>query len=156
MIPTVPPTQERRNPMKRTMRTLAATTGIVTVLAGTLVTAGTAAAEDTATNQSGIHIVAQAHTDEGGWIEYAIDDLADGVTIQAVEEVGGGIWSHGATANAAGQKSCYSQYRHDSVAHGSSVEMDGSKDSDWVGPGAVSSARVTKYTTATCKTYWRK
>ncbi|EHK87527.1 hypothetical protein SZMC14600_09398 [Saccharomonospora azurea SZMC 14600] len=143
--------------MKRTMRTLAATTGIVTVLAGTLVTAGTAAAEDAATtNQPGIRIVAQAHTDEGGWIEYAIDDLADGVTIQAVEEVGGGIWSHGATANAAGQKSCYSQYRHDSVAHGSSVEMDGSKDSDWVGPGAVSSARVTKYTTATCKTYWRK
>ncbi|WP_197319795.1 lactococcin 972 family bacteriocin [Saccharomonospora sp. NB11] len=139
--------------MKRTLRALAATTGIVTVLTGTLV-AGTAAA-DTASD-SGIRIIAQHHTENGGWVEYTLDGDASGMTIQTVEEVGGGIWSYGATANAAGQKSCYSQYSHATVAHGSSVSMDGSEDSDWVGPGGLASSRVTKYTTATCKTYWRK
>ncbi len=143
--------------MKHLLRTAAATTGVVTVLASALVTAGTATADDTPSNsQSGVRVIAQAHTEGGGWVEYAADDSSSDFSAQAVEEVGGGIWSYGATYNAAGQKVCYSQYRHETEAHGSSVSMDGSTDSDWVGPGAVSNASVTKYTTATCRAYWRK
>ncbi|CAM3021059.1 lactococcin 972 family bacteriocin [Saccharomonospora xinjiangensis] len=145
--------------MKRPMRRMALTTGVAMALTSTIFATGAAAATtgDAATaNNAGIRVVAQAHTATGGWIEYTIDDTADDVTIQTVEYVGGGTWSHGATVNAIGQKSCYSQYQHNTVSHGSSVTMDGSKDSDWVGPGAVSDARITKYTTATCRTYWSK
>ncbi|EID56473.1 lactococcin 972 family bacteriocin [Saccharomonospora xinjiangensis] len=145
--------------MKRPLRRMALTTGVAMALTSTIFATGAAAATpgDTATtNNAGIRVVAQAHTATGGWGEYAIDDTADDITIQVTESVGGGIWSHGATTNLIGQKVCYSQYRHNSVSHGSSVTMDGSKDSDWVGPGAVSDANITKYTTATCRTYWSK
>jgi hypothetical protein len=116
-----------------------------------------------ATNdQSGLRVVAQGRTTNGGWIEYAgvgeitVDDTSSEVGALATVEVGGGVWAYGATVNAGGQKVCYSQYQHLSVAHGSSVEMNGLSDSDRVGAGYVSYARVAAYTSATCKTYWSK
>ncbi|GAA4872080.1 lactococcin 972 family bacteriocin [Saccharopolyspora cebuensis] len=150
--------------MNRFPRMMTVALGVTTAFAGTVFAAGAAAADgpDHTAEQSGIRIIAQGVTADGGWVEYTgvghivVDGTADGVGARAVEEVGGGIWSYGSTRNAIGQKSCYSQYQHDTVAHGSSVSMDGREDSEWVGPGAVSSARLTEYTTATCKTYWRK
>jgi hypothetical protein len=120
------------------------------------------AGEGTTNDQSGIRIVAQGQTGDGGWVEYtgvgeiSTDDTSDGAETMAAKEVGGGIWSYGATYNLAGRKACYSQYRHGEVEHGSSVAMNGRTDSDWVGPGAVSSARLAEYTTATCRAYWSK
>ncbi len=143
----------------------AVTTGVMAAIASTLALTGTASATADAVStpdRSGIQVVASGETADGGWVEYTgvgevtVDGSADGPGAQAVKEVGGGTWSFGSGPNAIGQKSCYSQYRHYDVAHGSSVSMDGSTDSDWVGPGAVSSARVTMYTTEVCRAYWRK
>ncbi len=144
---------------------MAVATGVVAAVASAIVSTSTAAAADgtdPAPDHSGIQVVAYGETADGGWVEYTgvgevtVDGSSTGPGAQAVKEVGGGTWSYGSGPNAIGQKSCYSQYRHYDVAHGSSVSMDGSTDSEWVGPGAVSSARVTMYTTATCKAYWRK
>ncbi|RSN39877.1 bacteriocin [Amycolatopsis sp. WAC 04197] len=105
---------------------------------------------------SEIRVLAQEQTDFGGWVVYTVDGTSGSMGAQTVKEVGGGIWSYGSGPNAIGQKGCHSQYKHDHVSHGSSVEMDGRTDSDYVGPGAVSDARLVFYTTATCKAYWRK
>ncbi|TQM80614.1 lactococcin 972-like bacteriocin [Saccharothrix saharensis] len=111
---------------------------------------------------SGIRVVAQGQTVDGGWVEYTgagaitVDGTSGEVGAQAVEKVGGGTWAYGATYNAGGRKVCYSQYEHLTVSHGSSVEMNGGYDSDWVRAGYVSYARLAEYTSATCKAYWRK
>ncbi|MCP2330481.1 lactococcin 972 family bacteriocin [Actinoalloteichus caeruleus] len=150
--------------MRRFPRVMAAATGIAAAVAGTVLTTGAAAAESPTliAEEPGIQIIAQGQTADGGWVEYTgvgeivVDGTSDGVGARAVEEVGGGIWSYGSTRNLAGRKVCYSQYQHQTAAHGSSVSMNGKEDSDWVGPGAVSSARLTEYTNATCHAYWRK
>ncbi|MFE5563870.1 lactococcin 972 family bacteriocin [Amycolatopsis japonica] len=137
-----------------------ACTAALTALA--MFVAAPVASADSAGPESGIRIIAQEHTEYSGWVEYTgtgtvtIDGAAGGMGTQTVKRVGGGIWSYGSGPNAIGQKGCHSQYKHDQVSHGSSVEMDGRKDSDYVGAGAVSDARLVFYTTATCKAYWRK
>ncbi|WP_026065837.1 lactococcin 972 family bacteriocin [Actinoalloteichus spitiensis] len=150
--------------MRRFPRMMAVATGIAAAVAGTVFTTGAAAAEGPTVigEEPGIQIIAHGRTADGGWVEYTgvgeivVDGTTDGLGTRAVEEVGGGIWSYGATRNLAGQKVCYSQYQHATVAHGSSVSMNDKSDSDWVGPGAVSSARLTEHTNATCHAYWRK
>ncbi|MFC3899238.1 lactococcin 972 family bacteriocin [Lentzea rhizosphaerae] len=133
---------------------LGAALGVV-ALAVVMVSAP-ASASTVSHGSTGIRIVAQGQTVNGGWVEYTVDGTSSGFGAQAVEKVGGGIWAYGATFNAAGQKVCYSQYEHTKVAHGSSVQMNGQYHSDWVGAGYVSNARLAEHTSATCKTYWRK
>ena len=117
-----------------------------------------------------IQIVDQGETADGGWVAYTgtgsmtIDDTVpaednDGeVSTRAVKTVsaGGGTWHYGSTVNGAGQKVCLSQYMHKRVAHGSTAEMAGSKDSAWQRAGTVAASSVAKYTTKTCIAHWRK
>lgn len=118
------------------------------------------AAAVTPAETGSITIVARGTTTDGGWVAFngtgASRAGSTGVSAYTVTSVGGGTWSYGATLNAAGQKVCYSQYKHNSTAHGSSVNMSNLSDSDYVAAGEVSYARVTKYTTSTCYAYWRK
>lgn len=128
--------------------------------------AGVPGASAVPAQQEGIRVIASGVTAEGGWVAYTgygkvkVDGAASGsgggMQALGVKEVGGGIWAYGSTIRLNGKKACYSQYEHKTVSHGSSVSMDGSTDSDWVGKGKVSDAYVTKYTTQTCYAYWRK
>lgn len=117
------------------------------------------AAAETPAETGGITIVARGNTPDGGWVAFngtgSSRTGSTGVSAYTVTSVGGGTWSYGATL-AGGQKVCYSQYKHNSTAHGSSVNMSNLSDSDYVAAGAVSYARVAKFTTATCYAYWRK
>ncbi|HXH80315.1 lactococcin 972 family bacteriocin [Nocardioides sp.] len=148
--------------------------------AGVLMTASPVAASPAAENtaeafsakvaksnkDSGITIIAQGETADGGWVAFtglgrAVIDGSDsvqapGASARAVVSAGGGTWAYGSTRTLSGQKVCYSQYDHADVDHGSSVKMDGETDSSYVGAGYVSNARVDRYTTQTCYAYWRK
>ncbi|MEV8443306.1 lactococcin 972 family bacteriocin [Actinosynnema sp. NPDC051121] len=123
--------------------------------------AATASHGSSSDDRSGIRVVAQGQTADGGWVKYTgvgevvIDGTSGGVGAQTVVSAGGGTWAYGSTRNAIGQKVCYSQYQHVSVAHGSSVQMD-DWDSDWVGAGYVSDARVSGFTNTVCEAWWRK
>lgn len=112
-----------------------------------------------------IQIIDQGETPTGGWVEYTGTGAvtlggaptSGAITPQAVQNVGGGTWAFGSGVNSAGQKSCYSQYYHASVKHGSSVSMDGYYHADHnVAKGKTSYARITRHTTATCKAFYTK
>lgn len=127
---------------------------------------GVSGAAAAAAPPEGIRVIDSGVTAEGGWVAYTgygkvevggtAPSAGGGVQALGVQEVGGGTWAYGSSIRLNGKKACYSQYEHNSVSHGSSVKMDGSTDSDWVGKGKVSDAYVTKYTTQTCYAYWRK
>jgi hypothetical protein len=137
----------------------------VTALGVTLASPSSASITPTPDEVNAIQIVAQGETATGGWVEFTgtgsitlggSDDHGSAVA-RAVKEVGGGTWYFGASLNAAGQKTCSSQYYHPKVTHGSSVSMDGyySKDHG-VAKGKTSDALIKRHTTATCRAFYTK
>lgn len=114
--------------------------------------------------ESKIRIIDQGKTANGGWVKFTgTGTIKSGSSssrsffARATENVGGGTWYFGSGLNSAGQKSCFSQYYHAKVKHGSSVSMDGYYHADHnVAKGKTSYARITRHTTATCKAFYTK
>ena len=119
------------------------------------------------TTEGDITVVASGETATGGWVQFTGTGHVkiDGSRVKSggktaapqiasdYQTVGGGSWYYGSGRNAAGQKTCTSEYNHPSQWHGSSVWMD-----QWAssrqGPGTVATSYLSSYTTTTCSAYW--
>ncbi|MFJ4271386.1 lactococcin 972 family bacteriocin [Streptomyces coelicoflavus] len=78
-----------------------------------------------------------------------------GIKPMTVLNIGGGTWSYGNNVEFTNQ-TCYSNYYHPTVKHGSTVQVSRWEVKDVVSKGQWSYASKTTGSAYTCKTYYSK
>jgi lactococcin 972 family bacteriocin len=88
--------------------------------------------------------------------EVTIDDTATGGGIGPMveESVGGGTWNHGSQYGVWPPKTCWSDYKHDSKYHSSTVVMGSANVIDYASAWYWSEATATGGAAYVCYAYW--